>query len=368
MPRFTVIVTGGTLRPLQHSLVEPLAAELLERITADLAFIGCTGVHAEARRDERQPARDRAEAPHAARSRPPRRGRRRRRASSAGRISAASRHSRSSTALITGAGRRATPSCERLEAAGLAVDPGCGARRPVRRPTAVPARRMVRESADFTRRPHNRAPVRPRPRRRGRTAARRRHEVAPQGCGRCPSTASSSPTGYPETVVAAVRLRASSLFPGRTASTDGRWHLDGRELQLDLTEPGLGQREPRLLRNTAYRDVERARLVSWRRRSSRRRATRSPSRPRSATSSSPTACGWCTASQRRCRRARRSPSARIPSCASATSRPTISIITPEAATHEVNERGSTLPVRARATAQWDLRRGPRLGDLELDTA
>ena len=45
IPRFQVVVTGGTLRPLQHSLVEPLAAVLLERMHADLAFIGCTGVH-----------------------------------------------------------------------------------------------------------------------------------------------------------------------------------------------------------------------------------------------------------------------------------------------------------------------------------
>ena len=44
IPRFDVVVTGGTLRPLQHSLVEPLAAVLLERLHADLAFIGCTGV------------------------------------------------------------------------------------------------------------------------------------------------------------------------------------------------------------------------------------------------------------------------------------------------------------------------------------
>ncbi|MEV8212625.1 DeoR/GlpR family DNA-binding transcription regulator [Leifsonia sp. NPDC077715] len=45
IPRFEVVVTGGTLRPLQHSLVEPLAAVLLERVHADVAFIGCTGVH-----------------------------------------------------------------------------------------------------------------------------------------------------------------------------------------------------------------------------------------------------------------------------------------------------------------------------------
>ncbi|WP_370544399.1 DeoR/GlpR family DNA-binding transcription regulator [Frondihabitans sp. VKM Ac-2883] len=44
VPRFTVIVTGGTLRPLQHSLVNPLATTVFESLTADLAFIGCTGV------------------------------------------------------------------------------------------------------------------------------------------------------------------------------------------------------------------------------------------------------------------------------------------------------------------------------------
>ncbi|KQQ05143.1 MULTISPECIES: DeoR/GlpR family DNA-binding transcription regulator [unclassified Rathayibacter] len=44
IPRFTVVVTGGTLRPLQHSLVEPLASEVLERLRADVVFIGCTGV------------------------------------------------------------------------------------------------------------------------------------------------------------------------------------------------------------------------------------------------------------------------------------------------------------------------------------
>lgn len=47
IPRFQVIVTGGTLRPLQHSLVDPLAAVLLARVTADIAFVGCNGVHAE---------------------------------------------------------------------------------------------------------------------------------------------------------------------------------------------------------------------------------------------------------------------------------------------------------------------------------
>ena len=47
VPRFTVVVTGGTLRPLQHSLVNPLATLVLDGITADIAFIGCTGVDAD---------------------------------------------------------------------------------------------------------------------------------------------------------------------------------------------------------------------------------------------------------------------------------------------------------------------------------
>ncbi|MBK4348287.1 DeoR/GlpR family DNA-binding transcription regulator [Lacisediminihabitans changchengi] len=48
IPRFTVVVTGGTLRPLQHSLVDPLAGAVLDHIRADLAFIGCSGVDATA--------------------------------------------------------------------------------------------------------------------------------------------------------------------------------------------------------------------------------------------------------------------------------------------------------------------------------
>ena len=44
--RFTVIVTGGTLRPLQHSLVNPFAAPMLDALNLDVAFIGCNGVDA----------------------------------------------------------------------------------------------------------------------------------------------------------------------------------------------------------------------------------------------------------------------------------------------------------------------------------
>ena len=46
LPRFTVIVTGGTLRPLQHSLVSPFAVPMLESLHLDVAFIGCNGIHA----------------------------------------------------------------------------------------------------------------------------------------------------------------------------------------------------------------------------------------------------------------------------------------------------------------------------------
>lgn len=44
-PGVTVIVTGGTLRPLQHSLVNPYGMLLLQEINADKVFLGCNGVH-----------------------------------------------------------------------------------------------------------------------------------------------------------------------------------------------------------------------------------------------------------------------------------------------------------------------------------
>ena len=46
-PRISVVVTGGTLRPLQHSLVNPLGTTLLERLRASVAFVGCNGVDPE---------------------------------------------------------------------------------------------------------------------------------------------------------------------------------------------------------------------------------------------------------------------------------------------------------------------------------
>lgn len=48
IPRINVVVTGGTLRPKQHSLVNPMAGLILENINASTAFVGCNGVHPEA--------------------------------------------------------------------------------------------------------------------------------------------------------------------------------------------------------------------------------------------------------------------------------------------------------------------------------
>ncbi len=47
IPRFTVVVTGGTLRPLQHSLVDPMANHILERVNVSTVFLGCNGIHPE---------------------------------------------------------------------------------------------------------------------------------------------------------------------------------------------------------------------------------------------------------------------------------------------------------------------------------
>ncbi|MER7500291.1 DeoR/GlpR family DNA-binding transcription regulator [Nonomuraea pusilla] len=48
LPRFAVVVTGGSLRRQQHSLVDPLATRFLEGIRAGTVFLGCGGVHPEA--------------------------------------------------------------------------------------------------------------------------------------------------------------------------------------------------------------------------------------------------------------------------------------------------------------------------------
>jgi DeoR family transcriptional regulator of aga operon len=44
-PRISVVLLGGTLRPLQHSLVDPLATLILEQISAQTLLLGCNGVH-----------------------------------------------------------------------------------------------------------------------------------------------------------------------------------------------------------------------------------------------------------------------------------------------------------------------------------
>jgi DeoR family transcriptional regulator of aga operon len=43
-PRVSVVILGGTLRPLQHSLVEPMASLILEEINVHTLFLGCNGV------------------------------------------------------------------------------------------------------------------------------------------------------------------------------------------------------------------------------------------------------------------------------------------------------------------------------------
>jgi len=47
IPRFSVVVLGGTLRPLQHSLVDPLGGLALAQIQASAVFLGCNGVDAD---------------------------------------------------------------------------------------------------------------------------------------------------------------------------------------------------------------------------------------------------------------------------------------------------------------------------------
>jgi DeoR family transcriptional regulator of aga operon len=44
IPRFTVVITGGTLRPLQHSLVDPLGMLMFERIKVHTVILGCNGI------------------------------------------------------------------------------------------------------------------------------------------------------------------------------------------------------------------------------------------------------------------------------------------------------------------------------------
>ncbi|PFG32000.1 DeoR/GlpR family DNA-binding transcription regulator [Paramicrobacterium agarici] len=44
LPRLSVYVTGGALRPLQHSLVNPMGQQLIETVHADVAILGCNGV------------------------------------------------------------------------------------------------------------------------------------------------------------------------------------------------------------------------------------------------------------------------------------------------------------------------------------
>jgi DeoR family transcriptional regulator, aga operon transcriptional repressor len=44
IPRISVVVLGGTLRALQHSLVDPLATRILDQISVKTVLLGCNGV------------------------------------------------------------------------------------------------------------------------------------------------------------------------------------------------------------------------------------------------------------------------------------------------------------------------------------
>jgi DeoR family transcriptional regulator of aga operon len=48
IPRFSVILTGGTLRKLQHCLVNPFGTVILEQVHAHLGFLECDGIDPEA--------------------------------------------------------------------------------------------------------------------------------------------------------------------------------------------------------------------------------------------------------------------------------------------------------------------------------
>ncbi len=48
LPNLRIVVTGGTLRRLQHSLVSPYGLDLLARFRPDRLFLGCNGIEVEA--------------------------------------------------------------------------------------------------------------------------------------------------------------------------------------------------------------------------------------------------------------------------------------------------------------------------------
>lgn len=48
IPQVNVLVTGGTLRRMQHSLVNPFGGTILEQVHAHIAFLGCNGIEPEA--------------------------------------------------------------------------------------------------------------------------------------------------------------------------------------------------------------------------------------------------------------------------------------------------------------------------------
>jgi DeoR family transcriptional regulator of aga operon len=47
IPRFSVVLSGGTLRLLQHSLVDPMGGRIIETVRAETGFLSCSGIHVE---------------------------------------------------------------------------------------------------------------------------------------------------------------------------------------------------------------------------------------------------------------------------------------------------------------------------------
>jgi DeoR family transcriptional regulator of aga operon len=48
IPQVNVLLTGGTLRRMQHSLVNPFGTTILEQVHGHIAFLGCNGIEPEA--------------------------------------------------------------------------------------------------------------------------------------------------------------------------------------------------------------------------------------------------------------------------------------------------------------------------------
>ncbi|MBD8583443.1 aldose 1-epimerase family protein [Frigoribacterium sp. CFBP 8766] len=160
-----------------------------------------------------------------------------------------------------------------------------------------------------------------------------------------------------------------TLFPWPNRVDGGRWTLDGRELQLDLTEPAKGNASHGLLRYTAYRavDVEPHAVTLA--------ATAFPQHGWPFTLETTVRHELIADGMRVVHTVSNVGAARAPFAVG--SHPFLRVgehdpatltITLEAATrYEVSERGIPTGTSPVAGTSADLRGGPRLGDLDLDT-